>query len=172
MGLNISIRMGLRTMGSLLIDAHGGVGGAGVVGRQGSAGRDGRCGGGGRIGIERLVRASGDGGRGGKGGTGGKGGDGGNVRVEFWVPEDGIEIVGDGFEIDVAGGEGGRPGEGGRGGPGGTVSCFGGGDRGETGPVGAEGDEAMPGTDGEADVSVLSARPGVDLVSRIQTPRR
>jgi hypothetical protein len=74
-GANISITVGLESLGSLKIDASGGKGGNGGNGGNGQTG-----------GVAKgdYTCHGGDGGDGGNGGDGGGGGKGGNVTFKYW----------------------------------------------------------------------------------------
>jgi hypothetical protein len=108
-GVAVNLTLRIAKLGSLQIDAQGGVGGDGGAGGKGQdAGEFDTC---------DAPR----GGEGGRGGDGGDGGNGGHVRVFYTLlPESGITgSLGDRIKVDATGGEGGNGGEGGKGGEGG-----------------------------------------------------
>ena len=156
-GVSVEIRMGLVSLGDLLIDVRGGRGAKGVAGDRGAPGRRASCGS-----APFQVRPARGGRRGMRGGTGGDGGKGGSVTIEYWFA--GGRIVSDGeFAIEN---EGGTPGAGGDGGPGGAggrgTYCVGylrrlgsaGG-----GPQGPQGPEGRVGETGALDVKLLTESP-------------
>ena len=107
-GISVSISMGIKTMGSLLIDVHGGEGGRGGAGSRGGNGGRGSC---------SLNCKGGAGGRGGNGERGGNGGNGGDIHVSLWLAGD--EPIAIGHDAIWGISSGGKAGTGGAYGPGG-----------------------------------------------------
>lgn len=154
-GIPVSIEMGVKSFGSLLIDASGGDAEGG--------GRGGRGGTGGRADISEYCKG-GSGGYGGRGGDGGRGGNGASVSVTWWPVGDlpknaftGNNL--NGLTILSEGGEGGALGPSGPGGSGGPSrckkitfikTCRG---SGPTGTPGKQGSRGADGLGGEINVS-------------------
>jgi len=113
--IDLIVELGVERIGSLRIDANGGVGGKGGDGGDGQRGGN----------IERCYGK--DGGNGGNGGDGGIGGNGGAVTLRYWINGSGLshssqataltaaDLV-NAFSISVRGGSGGASGGGGAGG--------------------------------------------------------
>jgi len=123
--VDLIVELGVERIGSLRIDADGGVGGKGGSGGDGQRGGD----------IDRCYGKNG--GDGGNGGLGGTGGNGGAVTLRYWLNEPGLNESGssesglhdssqtaaqtatdlvNAFSISVHGGNGGAGGSGGAGG--------------------------------------------------------